>query len=406
MELKNNIINFFKSGIKTENKKMLGVEIEHFVVDRNEEAVSYYGPCGVKTILKKLMKFYPDVTSIFDEDIIGFRTREFTITLEPAAQVEISINPYEKISKIKKIYKTFLNNINFILNDFGYKLSFLSCQKKSKIEDIKIIPKTRYKLMEKYFKKIKTNGIEMMKGTCSVQVSIDYFSEKDFRKKIQVAYFLTPIFKLISNNSNCFQGKIFKNFLKRTEIYNSTDNSRCGIPPNIFSKNYGFKDYADYLCNVPLMFYPKDNILYETDKTFQEIFKDKRISENEIWHLLSIVFPDVRVKKYLEIRAADLMPYECIFGYCTLIKSIFYYENILNMFYNTIKNYGINEEKVDNIQNDIMKNGWNSKSYGGIKKFAEKVIKLSRENATDNEDKYLAHLLHIIEKDGLLNTYF
>ena len=144
------------------------------------------------------MKFYPDSKPIVDEDIIGFLTKNFSITLEPAAQIEISINPYEEIETIEKIYKKFLDNLNNILNNFDYKIVYLSCQPKSNINNIKLIPKKRFDILEKYYKKIGTNGIEMMKGTCSVQVSIDYFSEEDFRKKIQVAYFLTPFFKIQS----------------------------------------------------------------------------------------------------------------------------------------------------------------------------------------------------------------
>ena len=405
MNLKNQLVDFFKSGIKTKKQKLIGVEIEHFIVDNKTcEAVSYYGSSGVKTILENLMKFYPDSRPILDEDIIGFLTKEFSVTLEPAAQIEISINPYEEIETIENIYKKFLDNLNNILNNFGYKIVYLSCQPKSNINNIKLIPKKRFDILEKYYKKIGTNGIEMMKGTCSVQVSIDYFSEEDFRKKIQVAYFLTPFFKLISNNSNYYQNKYFSTFLKRTEIYNNTDPKRCGIPPDIFSENYEFKNYAEYLYNIPIIYYKKDNKYYETDKNFGEFFENKKITENEIWHIASIVYPDVRLKKYLEIRGADLMPFEYTLGYCTLIKNIFYSENILDIFYNMIKKYEINNKKINDVQNNIIKNGWNAKIYDiPAKIFARNIIELLQKTIINKELKYLNLLLPIIEKNGILN---
>lgn len=409
INLKNQLINFFKSGIKTKKQKMLGIEIEHFIVDKKtNEAVSYYGTNGIKIILEKLIKYYnhenPKIILGENKNIIGFLTKNFSITLEPAAQIEISINPYEEIEIIKKIYEEFLNNLNNILNKFDYKIAYLSCQPKSDINNIKLVPKKRFDILEKYYKKIGTNGIEMMKGTCSVQVSIDYFSEEDFRKKIQVAYFLTPFFKLISNNSNYYQDKYFSTFLKRTEIYNNTDPKRCGIPPNIFSENYGFKDYAEYLYNTKLIYYKKDNKYYETDKTFGEFFENQNITEDEIWHIASIVYPDIRVKKYLEIRGADLMPFDYTLGYCELIKAIFYYENNLNIFCDMIKKYKINNEKINNIQDNIIKSGWNAKICDiPMQVFANKIISLAQKYLFNQELEYLNKIFLIIKNKGLLN---
>lgn len=384
---------------------MVGIEIEHFIVHRETmEAVSYYGTNGVKVILEKLMNFYPGSKPILDEDIVGFYAENFNITLEPAAQFEISINPYEDIEVIEKIYKTFLNNISYILNDFGYKIITLSCHPKSKIKNIKMIPKKRYEFMDRYFKRIGTNGIEMMKGTCSVQASIDYFSEEDFRKKMQVAYFLTPLLKLISNNSNSFQGNSFNSFLKRTEIYNNTDPARCGILPHVFSRDYKFKDYAEYLCNIPLIFYKKGNEFYETDQPASKIFDGQKLTEDEILHVISLVFPDVRLKKYLEIRAADLMPIDYILGYCVLIKGIFYSNNILDCLYNLIKEFKFDNKKFNDTQDDIIKLGWSAKICGvSPSKFANKILELVKKETNKNELKYLDYISLIIKNKRIPN---
>ena len=398
-------VNFFKSGIKYKKQKLIGIEIEHFIVDKNtNEAVSYYGSNGIKTILTDLMKFYRESNPIFDEDIIGFYSKDFDITLEPAAQLEISIKPCEKIENIEKIYKNFLDNINHILNKLDYKIMDSSCQYKSNVMNIKTIPKKRYEFMENYFEKINSNGINMMKGTCSLQASIDYFSENDFRKKFQVAYFLTPFLKLISNNSNCYQGKYFETFLKRTEIYNDTDIKRCSIPPNIFSETYGFENYAKYLCNVPLIFYTDNNNYYETTKTLKEISQNKKIDEDKILHTISIVFPDVRLKKFIEIRGADFMPFKYILSYCALIKGIFYSEKNLNILYDMMKDLKIDNDKIIDLEKNMIKFGWNSKIYGIQSKiFALKIIDLVRSETSDGELKYLEPLLSIIENKGLIN---
>jgi glutamate--cysteine ligase len=405
VNLKNQIVNFLRNGIKEKNQKMLGIEVEHFIVDKNtEESVSYYGNKGIKTILENLMECYPNSKPIFGEDIIGFFSQDFNITLEPAAQIEISINPYKEIETIEKIYKEFLDNLNSIINKFGYKILTVSCQPKTNIDNIKMVPKRRFRILEKYYEKIGTRGIDMMKGTCSVQVSIDYFSEDDFRKKLQIAYFLTPFFKLLTNNSNCYQGKSFSTFLKRTEIYRNTDPKRCGTPKNIFSENYGFENYAEYLYDMPMVYYKKNNEFYETDKTFGEYFENQEVTEDKIWHISSIVFPDIRAKKYLEIRGADLMPFEYILGYFALIKGIFYYEDNLNTFSNMVKDYKMNNKKIDDVQNDIIKSGWNAKIYDTPAKiFAKNIIELIKKSMTNKDIEYLAPMFTIVENEGLLN---
>lgn len=405
-KLKNELCDFFENCIKNSNKKLLGLEVEHFIVDkRTNKAISYYGDKGVKYILQKLRTLYPNARPIVDQDIIGFSAKEFTITLEPAAQIEISINPYECISEIENIYNSFLNNINSILDGLEYKIITLSCQPVSKVNNIKIIPKKRYHMMDQYFKSLGTKGIEMMKGTCSAQVSIDYFSEDDFRKKIQVAYFLTPLFKLISNNANYFQGKKITGFLKRSEIWGYTDEIRCDMPPDIFSENFGFPNYADYLCKIPLIFQVKNNELIESgNKTANEIFKNQTITQNDILHIISMTFPDIRVKTYLEIRGADCMPFKYILGYCALIKGIFYSDSNLDIFMDMIKKYNIDKNTIELTQNNLMKYGWKGKICNiSIKNFAGQVVELAKNSISRNEIKYLDPIFSIIEHEGISN---
>ena len=404
--LKNELIKFFKNGIKSRNQKLIGLEIEHFIVDRKTyKSVNYYGINGIKYVLKTLINFYPNSKPIVDEDIVGFVQKNFTVTLEPSAQIEISICPYENLETIKQIYENFLTNINSILEPLEYKIIALSCIPVSNINSISTIPKRRYKIMEEYFNSIGTRGIEMMKGTCSTQVSIDFFSEDDFRKKIQVAYFLTPIFKLISNNANYFQSKKINNFLKRSEIWSHTDSKRCDIPPNIFSQNYGFENYAEYLSKVPLIFYSKNNQIIKTgNKTVNEIFKNQSINNYDILHIISMVFPDVRLKKYLEIRCADCMPFEYVLGYCALIKGIFYSDAALDVLINTIKKYNLNNNTIELIQDDLIKHGWKSKIYDlSAKDFAKQIVELSKVSLNKNEIKYLNSIVEIIDHEGILN---
>ncbi|MGN1039337.1 MAG: glutamate-cysteine ligase family protein [Oscillospiraceae bacterium] len=387
------LIKFFESGIKTKFHKNIGLEVEHFILHANSlEAVPYNGPKGVKYIVQELMKFYQDSEPLLDEDLIGFSTGNFNITLEPAAQLEISITPFEDISIIEKIYLNFLNNINSILVPLNYQITSLACQPVSESASLDLIPKKRYQFMDKYFKSVGTGGIEMMRGTCSTQISIDFFSEQDFRYKIQAAYLLTPVFKLISNNATHFEGNSLNTFLKRMDIWNRTDPIRCQPPLKVFSNNFGFKDYADCLCKIPPIFYISKNgkPKYTGKVTAKELFFYIEPTKNDILHIISIAFPDVRLKNYIEIRGADSMPHEYVLAYCALIKGLLYPNNVLKWCQDFIHSNKITYKILNDTQINLIKHGWRGTIYGiSAYKFVKEIIALALSNLPLNEQNYL-----------------
>ena len=202
---KSSLIEYFCSGIKQSPTSMIGVEIEHFILDaKSFTSIPYSGERGIRKVLIELLKYYPRAEIIRDDDFFGFSVPEFTVTLEPAAQLEISIPPTDSIREIEKVYKTFSDNLNAVLAEYGYAAYNLGCQPISKVEETEMIPKRRYELMNAYFRDSGTGGIEMMRGTSSVQVSIDYSSEEDFRRKLQAAQYFAPILKLLCDNAATF----------------------------------------------------------------------------------------------------------------------------------------------------------------------------------------------------------
>ena len=387
-------MDYFSSGTKKEKKKKLGIEVEHFIVYSDSlQAVSYYGEYGVKYILEQLMKIYESPKPIFDEDLIGFLANDFSITLEPSAQIEISVNPFESIEKIEFIYKKFLETIQRVLKKINCIILPVGVQPFSTVKSLSLIPKKRYRFMENYFENIDdSKGIYMMKGTCSTQVSIDYFSENDFRRKFQAAYLFTPVFGLITNNSEYFEGKKLKTFLKRAQIYDNTDPIRCSAPKKIFSLDFGFKDYAKYLSKVPPIFVENTNgkHVYTGKQIAEDIFKGRKVNNNNILHMISIVFPDVRLKNYIEIRGADSMPLSGITAYCALIKGLIYSENALNWCQNFIKENEITVENLNETKKNLIDLGWEGEIYNiSAKKFVEEVIKLADCGLKPKEKKYL-----------------
>lgn len=195
------IAKYFKNNEKKEEDFSIGVEFEHFIIDQETlKTISYYGIDGVEDTLMKLQAM--GWKGKYERDhILGLEKEDMTITLEPGSQIELSIKPYKNIEDIERAYKSFLDEIVPILDAKGQTLITTGYQPESKIADIKMIPKQRYDYMFEYFKARGKYAHNMMKGTASVQVSVDYSSEEDYIKKFKVANALSPVIYAMFDNS-------------------------------------------------------------------------------------------------------------------------------------------------------------------------------------------------------------
>ena len=399
-------LQYFEEGTKRGKTSALGVELEHFIVDKKTGlAVPYRGENGVRQVLTELIRLYPDAGILPDDDFFGFATPVFTITLEPAAAFEISIAPECSVKRIGKIYRDFYEKLDLVLKEKGYSAVTAGCQPKSRAESLELIPKRRYALMDQRFRQFGTGGMEMMRGTASLQISIDYRSEEDFRRKLQAAYYFGPVLKLFCDNSAAFQGEPLKKRLKRTQIWRRVDPVRCGILPGVFSENYGFSDYTDFLGAMPPIFIKKEQEIIPTgDKTAAQLCEGRLISREEVVHILSMAFPDVRLKQYLEIRFADSVPFVFMLAYCALIKGLFYCDKGISYAERRIPEEGILEKDVIEAENSIMELGWKANAYGRpVRELAEKVLSLAREGLEKEEAEYLNAFNAVMEYEGICN---
>ena len=408
-KLKESLIEYFVNGIKKENKKLIGVEIEHFILRKDTgRAVSYSEEKGILYILQQHILCYPNAKPIEENSLFGFRTDDFFVTLEPAGQYEVSIVPKEKIEDIYKIYKNFCDVLNPILNKLGYFLCRAGHQPVSKTEELEFIPKNRYRFMSRYFKTTGTKGLDMMLATASAQVSIDYFSREDFRKKIQAAYLLTPIFELISETVSDIDKNNNSKHLVREDIWRHTDNDRCGTVPNVFLKNYNFEMYADYLCSVPLIFRQKGKEAVSAgNETVEQVYSNVQIEKQDIEHILSMVFPNVRLKRYLEIRGADSMEEEKLFAYLAFVKGLLYSQKMLDFCEKFIIKHKISQQDILDTQNSLMEKGYDGKIYGKSAILVIKNLLLFAKKELDlTEQKYLNPFFYLISlSENIENQY-
>ena len=393
-------VDFFKNNNTSPSNFKIGAEFEHFVLKKESlQAVSYYEENGIKDILQTLEK--SGWNGIYEKgNIIGAKKDGSYLSLEPGGQLEISLKPVKEIKEIEKDYLNTIKQILKICESYDYYLVTLGYQPKSKIDDIPWLPKERYKLMSSYFAE---NGGKyahnMMKGTSSLQVAIDYSSEKDFVRKIRAAYILAPLLSYLFDNSPFFEGEVYNGNMLRTKIWNNCDDDRCRLLPDLFSDEFGFERYSEYVLNrSPIFIIDKKGNIKFWDKPLKKIMDPKKWDLDQIKHALSMVFPDVRAREFIEIRMVDSLNYPLNFAYIMLIKNIFYKEEILDFILDYFSNY--DQEKLLQLNREIIQKGSNTlvngkKVYSFLKILLNKILKLVEKN----EKKCLLSILNLIDNE-------
>lgn len=322
---KEQIIQYLREGCKSTDMPLhFGVELEHFVVySDTKEAVAYHGEKGVEAILAELMPMYEE-QAYSEGHLIALGREGIALSLEPAAQLEVSISPKQSIYDIKTIYDRFLEEIIPILEKYSYELVTMGYQPKSKVEDLDLLPKARYCFMDRYFAKIGPFGRRMMRGTAATQVSIDYYSEEDFQKKYRMAYYLMDILASFCSNTPFYEGHPYSGGDKlRDVIWSGTDKRRVNVEPFLKNGSMSFEDYADFVLQTPVIVNKEGNCESYDERTIGEIAKERIFTKEEVAHVLSMVFPMIRAKHYLELRFLDSMPMKQVLTYVLIVKGLF-----------------------------------------------------------------------------------
>lgn len=323
IENRQQLLGVFRSGFKTTQK--LGVEFEKLPVrNDNFKAVEFFYKNGILDFLDKFREEFKGVPYFENDAMLGVINNSGALTLEPGCQVEMSFKPLENISDIKRELDYYNKITAQIADKLGISFLALGCQPVSTFENIKIIPKERYSFMTKFLADKATLPYVMMRETAGIQTSIDYCDETDAIKKLSTALKLSPFLSAFFVNSPIRGGKLsgYKSF--RLNAWLNTDNKRCGLISKKLIEtpsDFSFDDYAEILLDIPMIF---EKNFYVGNKTFRELFSEKRATLSEWNTHLSLFFPDVRLKNYIEIRNHDCQKPELAIAVPALYKGIFY----------------------------------------------------------------------------------
>lgn len=389
------LVNYFKSNEKTPENLYFGPEYEHIIVNRKTyKSVSYYGDKGVNYVFKRLVDLGWE-PYMEGENILGASFEDLTVTTEPGGQFEFSSDKKSTLAEVEEAYKRFFKILLPILDELEYDILAIGYHPVTKIEEIKLLPKKRYDTMFNHFKTHGTMGHNMMKGTGALQISIDFTSEEDYKKKFVVGNAISNVLYSMFENVYFFQGEPVGHN-QRAKIWEHTDADRSGLARNAFI-NDTYEGYADYILSTKAIFAYQNGEMVATGEEIIDNLMDENTTKDELEHLLTMVFPDVRTKKFLEFRMMDAVPYPYNFAAFALIKGLFYNQKNLDYLYEALRD--TTREEVMTARHEMYEVGEEAKYLGStMKEWKMKLIELAKAELGEDA-KYLEPL------EELVNTY-
>ncbi|PKP73769.1 MAG: glutamate--cysteine ligase [Alphaproteobacteria bacterium HGW-Alphaproteobacteria-6] len=309
---------YMESGCKPKSDWRIGTEHEKFGYCKDTlKPLPYDGPRSIRAMLEGLRDRYGWAPVLEQGRIIGLTKDGANVSLEPGGQFELSGAPLETLHQTCDEVNEHLREVQSVADDIGARFIGLGAAPVWSHDDMPLMPKGRYKLMNDYMAKVGTHGTQMMRRTCTVQVNLDFSSEADMVQKMRVALALQPVATALFANSPFFEGKPNGHKSWRARIWRDLDASRTGMLPFAFEAGFGFQRYVDWVLDVPMYFVYRDGRYIDAlGQSFRDFLKgelpalpgEKPTLSDWADHMTT-VFPEARVKKYIEMRGADGGPW-------------------------------------------------------------------------------------------------
>ncbi len=388
IETKIQLIEALSSGSKPKAEWRIGTEHEKFAfLTDTLEPVPYEGARSIRALLEGLRDRF-GWTGVYEKgNIIALSDPKGmgSVSLEPGGQFELSGAPLETIHDTCEEVHQHLVQVREIGDGLGIGFLGLGASPTWSRTKTPVMPKGRYKIMAPYMDRVGRFGRDMMFRTCTVQVNLDFGSEADMVKKLRVSLALQPIATALFANSPFLDGKPngFQSF--RSEVWTDTDKARSGMLPFAFENGMGFERYVDYALDVPMYFVMRNgehvNVAGESFRTFldgklPQLPGEKPVIKDWADHLTTI-FPEVRLKKYLEMRGADSGPWRRLCALPALWTGVLYEQGPLDAAWDLVNGWTADERQA--LRNAVPREGLKAMIRGRtVQDVARDMLRLSR----------------------------
>ncbi len=423
------LVEWIASGEKPRGSWRLGTEHEKVPFYKADSSpVPYDGGRGIRALLEGLKERTGWAPIIEGDHPIGLADEEGggAISLEPGGQFELSGAPLKTLHDTARGTAQHLADAKAVGERLGIGFLTLGMSPLWTRDQTPVMPKARYRIMTNYMPKVGSLGLDMMYRTSTVQVNMDYASEADMVRKLRVSLALQPIATAIFANSPFTDGKPNGYLSMRSNIWLDTDKHRTGMMAFAFEDGFGYERYVDWALDVPMYFVKRDSTYHDVaGASFRDLFAGKlaqlpgeRATRSDWANHVSTLFPEVRLKRYLEMRGADVGNLEHIVALSAFWTGLLYDGAALDGAWDLVKGWSAQER--EQLRADVPKQALKASIAGrSVQDIARDALALSRaglqrraclDGAGQDETRHLAYAEEIVssgrtQAERLLERY-
>jgi glutamate--cysteine ligase len=330
------LVRYFSQSAKQRSEFRVGTEHEKFGIQRATHApLPYEGPQGIETILNAIVSATrsgePDWSPLRENGrTVGLYCKDGSaITLEPGGQIELSGAPLRTIHQTRREVDYHLELLRRVCLPLGVGFIGMGFHPTARWSDMPVVPRARYKLLERHLKRTGQRGLDMMKRTCTIQANLDYADEADMVASFRAALAVSPLVSALFANGAFKEGAPSGVASERLLTWFDTDPARCGYPAVVFEDSFGYERWVEYVLDVPMLFVRRDGVHHDTaGATFRQYLQqglgECRATLRDFTDHLTTVYTEVRLKGYLEVRGADCGPWSRMCALPALWKGVLY----------------------------------------------------------------------------------
>jgi glutamate--cysteine ligase len=414
---KDALIRWLEDGCKTEAHYRIGTEHEKIPFYRGDLApVPYAGDRGIRALLEAMQQRTEWEPIVDAGNVIGLFDRNGggAISLEPGGQFELSGAPLQTIHQTHAETTEHLRQVKAAALRLDIGLLALGMSPKWTLRQTPAMPKSRYRIMANYMPKVGCRGLDMMFRTATVQANLDFSSEADMVKKLRVSLSLQPVATALFANSPFTDGKPNGFLSVRSAIWRDTDNHRAGMLPFAFDAGMGFERYVDYALDVPMYFVKRGDTYHDVSgESFRDLLRGslpslpgEQATLSDWANHISTIFPEVRLKRYLEMRGADCGGMPFLAALPAFFTGLLYDSQALDQAWLLVK--GWSAAQREQLRADVPKLALRARVAGrSVRDIAADAIELAigglrRRDRLDSrgrdESIYLSPLQEVIER--------
>ncbi len=382
------IVGWFEAGAKPRTDYRVGAEHEKFPFRTGALAPVAYEPDGIKALLEGLMRF--GWVGVYEDSdngpvLIALERAKASVSLEPGGQFELSGAPLASMHDIAAETATHLDEVKSVAADLGIGMLGVGFTPQWTRAQVPVMPKGRYKIMRAYMPKVGKLGLDMMFRTCTVQANLDFASEADMVAKFRASLALQPIATALFANSPFVEGQPTGLLSSRANVWTDTDPDRTGMLDFVFADGFGFETYARYALDVPMYFVKRQGRYVDVSgRSFRQFmdrgFDDRpgdRPSLKDFADHATTIFPEVRLKQYLEMRGADSGPKDMLCALPSLWTGLLYDDAALAAAWGLCK--GWTSEEHNALRADVARWGLKAEVAGRtVQAIARDLLTIAR----------------------------